>query len=450
MKITNLLLSPWALPQDRLIEIRELYLAHTRREKLDLKAWEAATGRPAGSEREPYQVQDGVAVLPIQGVMTKADSAWNRLCGMSSTVQIRQDLQTALEDPTVHSILLWIDSPGGMVDGTQELADAVHAARAIKPVSALADGCMCSAAYWVGSAAERVFITSDTTEVGSIGVVATHVDVSKQEEQWGRKTTEITAGAYKRIASQYGPLSDPGRASIQAQVDHIYSVFVDQVARNRAVTVDTVLSNMADGRVFLGKQAIEAGLVDGVSSLPELVAQMNEARRAVRPGAGAASQPQPSTSNQENSMPITREQLAAEAPELLTTLQAEGAAQELDRVKGCLDASMPGYEALALEMALDGKTQPGAAAQAIITANKADLSKAGVEARKGAEPLPNAGDAQAIEADEAKKKAYEKKEPKDAQAHAREIKDYQAAQKAKGRSITAAQASRELEAQKEK
>lgn len=447
MKLMNLLLAPWAIPQDRLIEMRELYLAHTRREKLDLKAWEAATGRPAGAEREPYTVLDGVAVLPIQGILTKADSAWNRLCGMASTVQLRQDLQTALDDPGVHSILLWIDSPGGMVDGTQELASAVRAAREQKPVTALADGCMCSAAYWVGSAAEQIFITSDTTEVGSIGVVATHVDVSKSEEQYGRKTTEITAGAYKRIASQFAPLSEPGRASIQAQVDHIYSVFVESVSQNRSVSVDTVLSQMADGRVFLGKQAIEAGLVDGVSSLPELITKLNQERKSWTPGAGAASS-LVNPPEQENAMPITREQLAAEAPELLKTIMSEGASSELARVQGCLAASLPGYEKLALGFALDGQTQPGDAALKVIAAQNADLEKAQAAVSDGPDALPSAGDAEAIEAAAAADAAGEK--PKDARAHAREIKDYQAAEAAKGRTVTAAQASRELAAKEGK
>src|SRR5512133_954690 len=142
MRILDILSAPWALSEARLQEIRDLYYAHMRREKVDLKAWEAATGRPSGSERPPYQLQDGVAVIPIQGVITKMDSAWNRICGMTSSALAQQDLQAALQDPQVHSIVLWIDSPGGMVDGTQELAQAVFAARGQKPIVSLADGCM--------------------------------------------------------------------------------------------------------------------------------------------------------------------------------------------------------------------------------------------------------------------------------------------------------------------
>jgi len=143
-----------------------------------------------------------------------------------------------------------------------------------KPIVALADGFAASAAYWIGSAADKMYITSDTTAVGSIGVVATHFDYSKAEAQRGITVTEIAAGKYKRIASEHAPLSEEGRTSIQDQVDHVYGVFVDAVARNRGVSSQTVLDKMAEGKLFLGKQAISAGLVDGMSSLEKLVAQL--------------------------------------------------------------------------------------------------------------------------------------------------------------------------------
>ena len=412
MRILDIVNGMWALSGARVQEIRELYFAHTRREKLDLKAWEAASGRPAGSERQPYTLQDGVAVVSIQGIITKADSMWNRLCGMTSSQLAQQDLQAALDDRQAHSVLLWIDSPGGMVDGTEELANAVYAARQVKPIVALGDGCMCSAAYWVGAAAERVYITSNTTEVGSIGVVTAHTDISQAEAQRGVKTTEITAGAYKRIASQHAPLSADGLAYIQGQLDHIYTLFIDSISKFRGVSVDTVLAQMADGRVFLGKQAVEAGLVDGVSSMPDLIAQLNQDRKAWKPspaGVQVDTTLQPQSTSQEGTMPITLDQVRAEAPELITALKAEGHAEgsaaETARVKGCLDASIPGYEAQAMAFALDGKTTPGEAAMAIIGKQKADLQTAhaaATDSSKGAPVLPVGEDPEAAEVERAK------------------------------------------------
>jgi len=414
VKLIDFITSPWAIPESRLLEIRELYLSHTRREKLDLRGWEAATGRPTGDSPAPYQVQNGVAVIDVVGVMAKSPSLIQRICGMTSTAQIRQDLQTALQDPTVSSIILNFDSPGGTVDGTQELADAIYAIRGQKPIVSLADGCMCSAAYWAGSAADAIYIVSNTTEVGSIGVVATHVDVSTSENANGRKTTEITAGKYKRIASSYGPLSDEGRATIQAQVDHIYSVFVDEVSKFRGVSSDTVLADMADGRVFLGKQAMDAGLVDGVSTLQTLIGELSSGSSA-RHSAGAGVAPSTPTISQENpTMNLT--ELREKHPELAKALveegkaegRVEGAAQELTRVKGCLGASLQGYEQVALEAALDGVTQPGDAALKVVAAQRADLAAAHQRSTSGGvKPMPSIEDPLVTDAADAKRLAEE-------------------------------------------
>ncbi|BDU72915.1 S49 family peptidase [Mesoterricola silvestris] len=402
MKILDIILAPWAIRPASLLEIRDLYQAHTRREKLDFKAWEAATGRPLGSESQPYQVDQGVAIVDVVGVLTKSPSMWNRLCGMSSMSEIGQVFQMALADPGVHSILLHVDSPGGTVDGTQELADQIFAARGIKPVVALADGTMCSAAYWVGSAADKVYSGSNTTAVGSIGVVATHVDVSGQQAKDGVTTTEITAGKYKRIATNYAPLSQEGRATIQAEVDYIYSVFVDSIATFRGVSVDTVLKDMADGRVFLGQQAVDAGLVDGVSTMGVLIDELNQQQMDQKAGAGAAlDQPQPKSRSQEEPMKITREELEAQAPELIEALKAEGhkegveagASAERSRIQGVQDQALPGHEALIATLAFDGKTTPGEAAMAVNAAEKAkrttNLEKIRSEAPK---PVDDGGD----------------------------------------------------------
>jgi signal peptide peptidase SppA len=225
-------------------------------------------------------VHDGVAILPIDGVIAKRMNMFTQISGGTSTQLAAQALQQAINDPAVHSIVLSIDSPGGTVDGTQALANAVLKARdSGKAIVTLGDGCMCSAAYWIGSAAQAVYIADSTTQVGSIGVVASHIDVSGAQASQGVKTTEISAGKYKRIASQYGPLTKDGRQSIQDNLDYTYSLFVNAVAKNRNVSGATVLANMADGRVFTGKQAIDAGLVDGIETLDSLISRLNTNRK---------------------------------------------------------------------------------------------------------------------------------------------------------------------------
>lgn len=274
MKILDVLNAPWAIEPAKLAEIVNVYGTHLRGEKIDLKAVEAQLGKPLANQPAAYEVLNGVAIIALDGVLAKRMNLFTRISGGVSTELVGRDVREALADPRVHAILLDIDSPGGTVDGTQTLADLIHGARAEKPIVAFADGHMCSGACWIGTAAREVYISNDTTITGSIGVAMQHVDVSQAEAKAGFKTTEIYAGKYKRIASEYAPLSDEGRATLQAMVDQIYSVFVNDVARNRGVDTDTVLEKMADGKLFLGRAAIEAGLVDGVSTRDALIADL--------------------------------------------------------------------------------------------------------------------------------------------------------------------------------
>jgi len=279
MKLLDIVTSPWAIMPEKLVEIQEIYITHLRGEKIDLAGVEAKLGRPLNNEPKPYEVQDGVAVLAVDGVIAKRLNIFQKISGGVSSELLRRDFAQALADPEVHSIVLYIDSPGGAVDGTQELAREIYEARSAgKNIVAFSDGLMASAAYWIGAQAHRVYISGDTVTVGSIGVVARHIDVSRYEEKIGVKTTEITAGRYKRAASEYEPLTETGRRTIQEMLDHIYGVFLADVATARPqLSLEPVKQGReetipwADGRLFLGRQAIEAGLVDGVSTLAAVI-----------------------------------------------------------------------------------------------------------------------------------------------------------------------------------
>jgi signal peptide peptidase SppA len=263
--------APWAIQPDKLKEIQAIYEARIRGEKIDLRGLEARIGEPLNNEQSRMEVVNGVAVIPVEGVIAKRMNMLTKISGGSSTELIEADVKAALADFSVKAIVLAIDSPGGTIDGTQGLARTIFNGRGTKPIIAYADGMMASAAYWIGAAADKVVMSGETAMVGSIGVVATHVDMSGAEKQRGTKTTEIYAGKYKRIASQYAPLTEEGRQTIQDMVDYQYSVFVNDVAAFRGVTADRVIKDMADGRVFIGTQAHEAGLVDGFATLEGLI-----------------------------------------------------------------------------------------------------------------------------------------------------------------------------------
>jgi signal peptide peptidase SppA len=188
-------------------------------------------------------------------VLEKRANLMMDMSGGTSTQLLQRDIQSALADESVDSILLDVDSPGGSVDGTKAVADAIYEARGQKPIIAFANGMMASAAYWIGSAADEI-IAEETAMVGSIGVALTHIDRSERDRQMGQTRTQIYAGKYKRIASDEKPLSGEGAAYLQGIVDTYYGIFVDAVSSNRGTTMDAVLDKMADGREFIGSQAL--------------------------------------------------------------------------------------------------------------------------------------------------------------------------------------------------
>lgn len=412
MKLIDLLMAPWAIEPSKLLEIQAIYATHLRGEKIDVAAIEARLGRPLANEQQTYSVREGgVAVLPIEGVIAPKANLFTRISGGVDAKSLQLQLESAMADARVRSIVLAIDSPGGSVFGTPELAAAVREFAAEKPIVAVSDATMASAAYWIGSATNAVYITGPTVQVGSIGVVATHAYNPRRD---GSAVTEITAGRYKRIASDQQPLSDEGRAYLQQQVDHIYAVFVEAVSEHRGVSVDDVLTHMADGRVFIGRQAVEAGLVDGVATLDSIVSQLAAnpqafaQRRKARVAVQAASQSERAGARTEDVpaghkagatqagdvMPqeqqtLTRESLERDHAALYTQLRSEfmaaGAQAERERIQAVRAQSLPGHEKLIEQLAFDGKTTGPEAAAAVLAAER-ELRQAAAAAHKADAP----------------------------------------------------------------
>jgi capsid assembly protease len=270
--ISTILSSPWAITRPAFDNVQAAIARHAAGESADIAALEAAMGKPLNNTRSPMAVTpEGVAIIALDGILTKRINLLTQISGGTSTQIAGDQLAQALADPAVSSIVLAIDSPGGTVDGTQALAEAVFAARGRKPITAVVDGMGASAAYWIASAADKVFISGDTTLVGSVGVIASHTDVSGAEAARGVKVSEIVAGKLKNATSSHAPLSATGREVIQGQVDSIYKTFLSDVARNRGVSTEKAHKEMADGRVFIGKDAINAGLADGVDTLQSVI-----------------------------------------------------------------------------------------------------------------------------------------------------------------------------------
>ena len=273
MKLLDVIASPWVIIPEKLHEIREIYEAHLKGPKIDYKGIEARilAFAPEIRNDEGYFTIDKTAVIPIRGVITKSRSIFSFFFGSWTTDGIRNAIQAAMVNTAISNIVLLIDSPGGTITGIQELAQFIGEAKTQKSITSFADGTLASAAYWIASAADKVFISSETNRVGSIGVITIHIDYSKQNERSGENITEIFAGKYKAAGSPNKPLSEPDQKYFQDQIDYLYSIFVNDVAKFRGSDPETVLKNMADGRIFIGAQAISAGLIDGITTFEDLI-----------------------------------------------------------------------------------------------------------------------------------------------------------------------------------
>ena len=205
----------------------------------------------------------GIAVIPVHGTLVKRTAGLDAASGLTSYTEITAMLDSALADPQVAGILLDIDSPGGEASGSFELARRVREASAVKPVWAVANDSAYSAAYAIGSAANRL-IVSETGGVGSIGVIALHIDQSVKDANEGYRYTAVTAGTHKNDFSPHQPLTDEAKAELQAEVDRLYGLFVEHVGSMRTLATDDVRSTEAG--LYFGANAIAAGLADAVGT----------------------------------------------------------------------------------------------------------------------------------------------------------------------------------------
>jgi capsid assembly protease len=208
-------------------------------------------------------IADRIAVVPIVGpIMHRADMFSQ--FGAVSVGEIRATIGAALDDDEIDAILLVVDSPGGEVAGVADLADALYAARGKKPMWAVADEGIFSAAYWIASAAGPVVLPR-TGSVGSIGALVVHQDVSGALEQMGVKMTVVKSGAKKAMFSPFQPLSTDARDALQAEVDRVAGLFIGAVSQYRNVPAATIAGYEAG--TFEGDAAVEAGLADWVNTV---------------------------------------------------------------------------------------------------------------------------------------------------------------------------------------
>jgi signal peptide peptidase SppA len=252
--------------------------------------WRTHKPEPLVSALEKVAGPNGksIAVVKMSGLLMKSQSS----LGGSSTIQMRRDIRQAANDPDVAGILLAIDSPGGSVAGTDDLAAEVRAARRMKPVYAHIDDLGASAAYWVASQADRVTANGPTALVGSIGTLQVVHDVSEAAAKEGVRTLVFRTGPLKGLGTPGEKVTDEQIAHLQQLVNGVQQSFDAAVQQGRHLTPEQ-LAAVRHGGVMRAGDALKARLIDAVQPLSRTMAQLADVAKAGHRAGGSVEHIEP-------------------------------------------------------------------------------------------------------------------------------------------------------------
>jgi ClpP class serine protease len=253
----------------------ESYEAVTKARELAItkKAqWEAKNGPDAAMPEPPplYERVGSVGVIKIQGSLIQGAAEWMRYFGVTGYDDIKAAAVQGLADKDAKTLMIFSDSGGGAVAGLEDAETFLRNVSNLKPMSAYSEF-SASAAYWLTSVASHI-TTGQASVNGSLGILRVHTDYSKAMEKEGVTKTILRAGRYKALFNSYEPLSAEALAEEQSKLDDLYGMFMDAVARNRGTTKIIADQVMGQGREFLGKRGVEAGLVDAVGNFDDALA----------------------------------------------------------------------------------------------------------------------------------------------------------------------------------
>lgn len=274
--------TPWAILPAKLEEIVGVLAFRSSGGTFTPEEIAARIGDAASRPTAPA-TQGAIAVIPIHGTIAHRMGGMSESSGGISAERIGLMMRQAYADPAVTAIVLDINSPGGTVAGMPELADELLASRGRKPVVAVANALMASAAYWIAAAAADEIVTTPSGFVGSIGVFSALFDESKKFEQEGVTVHLLKAGKYKAEGFPGLPVTAEAKAHMQGLIDESYASFTRAVAKGRGVPVASVRDGYGEGRALSAKSALEAGLVDRIETLDAVIKRLS---RGSASGAG--------------------------------------------------------------------------------------------------------------------------------------------------------------------
>lgn len=273
MQLYDLMINTaWAITPEKLQEILRVVEAKQLGELKDMEAKLSLSD--AGQAENRYVVNNGVAVIKIYGILAKRMNIVSALSGGTSYEMAGKDFKKAIADPAVKTILLNVDSPGGNISGLLPLANLIYESRGKKRIISFANSLAASAAYYLSSAAHEIIVSDKSAQLGSLGVIGLHMDRSEEYKQKGLKPTVLKAGKFKAVGNEYNPLSKDDKKSLQGQLDYLYGIMIQDIARNRGVTTDIADEKMGQGRLFIGQQAVDVRLADRIENWDNLLARL--------------------------------------------------------------------------------------------------------------------------------------------------------------------------------
>ncbi len=208
-----------------------------------------------------FSNKEGVGIIELKGLIITSE-------------QVLKNLTSFRNNPKIKSIILRIESPGGSVGAAQEIFEDVKRTNEVKPVVASMGSMGASGGYYAALGAEKI-IANPGTMTGSIGVIVKFPNLEGLFDKIGYKSEVIKSGAMKDVGASNRPITDQERALMQGLIDNVFNQFVQAVAESRGMPEETV-RELADGRIFSGEQAFEAGLIDDLGNFTDAVTMAAE------------------------------------------------------------------------------------------------------------------------------------------------------------------------------
>ena len=396
----------WAIEPDYLKAISKESLS-TRSEK------------PLNNSRS-VSIRDGTAIIPIHGVITARTTLFSLFAGGTSLEDLAKDFNEALSNSEVTSILFDIDSPGGVAVGPFEMAEMIFKGRSKKPVYSYIGRNGSSAAYWLASATEKIFVNPSAL-VGSIGVVTT-IPVQEQPDMDGYKNIEIVSS--NANLKRPDPKTKEGLAEIRRELDDLESTFIESIAKYRSITPEIIKADFGGGGVVIGKEAVKRNMADALGTYEEVLGLLNQQNQSITINNQIMSNKENQTNVDVSKKEITANYIKKEFPDVTKDIIQEvsedikksafnegieaGKKQERDRILAIESAALPGHEDLIEEAKKDGSITAEKLALKIIAAEKNKASDYLANTKKAEEEIPK------IEPNIDKSDTGEKQIPKDA------------------------------------